>query len=501
MERGITYIELTNMITEGRKENLIAKYGHEELINDYLTNSDIHVKTNYKYADWYLKQYYAFGSLIDRIEDGDEYLAKFDKYSKNLEKKDINQYKTYEEFVNTITQYESQRKEDESIESESVKLINNDKMIIVKPLTHKSSCKYGAGTKWCTTHRDTKYFEQYDEKGNLYYIHLKQVGSDNDFYKIAVYLSYDRSREEWFNAKDTQMRDGEIKLAKLIIGSEYMDIIYKDLQKSIEERPKPVTGDVNILKRIIDAFNEEIEEFSFTVDIEGGEFEMDFECNYDMEMFGPDSDKYLPVYFMLSDSVTGEEGNGFMSGDMIFRATERRVTVDFDIHHATGAFEWVIDKDYSFFIRNQAINVIGESIVKVIKMYAERVLFNPNTVNNLKGYGNNKYWRATNGQSSYKFTGNGALTKSFKEYMNELGPEGLGSKVDFLTKIGRIEPNDEGGYSRVGGGPIVIGGYLSTFFSSLKDAGIIEYVRQGRKYMFKQGPNYNNFIEGTLRRI
>ena len=48
------------MITEGRKENLIDKYGNEELIKDYLTNSQIHIKTNYKYADWYLKQYSKF---------------------------------------------------------------------------------------------------------------------------------------------------------------------------------------------------------------------------------------------------------------------------------------------------------------------------------------------------------------------------------------------------------------------------------------------------------
>ena len=483
------------MITEGRKENLITKYGGEELIKDYLTNSSIQVKTNYKYADWYLKQYYGTGSNIERIEDGDEYLTKFDKYSKNLEKKDINQYKTYSELVDVISQYESQRKESVSNE-DSVKLVDNDEIIIVKPLTHQSSCKYGSGTKWCTTHKDSKYFKQYDEKGNLYYIHLKNVGKDNNFYKMAAYFTYDGRREEWYDAQDKRMGDGEVKLAKLLIKSEGMELIKQDLSSSIKSLPKPMTNQDRILRTIMNEF-EYVNEFSFPVDINGDTFVFDFEGNSDLEVYGHNT---IPVYFMLGDEVTGEDGGGYITGDMIFVVNNSgEVRVKFEIESGTKAFEWVTGKTFTYGIKNTAIN--RTSFITVIKTLAERILFNPDTMNNLQGYGDNKFWRATNRMSSYKFTGRGALTNSFKEYMNELGPDGLGSKVDFLTSIGRIEPNDEGGYSRVGGGPIVIGGYLSTFFSSLKDAGIIEYVRQGRRYMFKQGPNYKNFIEGTLRRV
>ena len=82
------------MLKEGRKETLIAKYPtSEDLLTDYLTDSEIHKKTNYKYADWYLTQYFEIGSMEDipEIEDGDEIIEKFDRYRKNLEKKDINQ--------------------------------------------------------------------------------------------------------------------------------------------------------------------------------------------------------------------------------------------------------------------------------------------------------------------------------------------------------------------------------------------------------------------------
>lgn len=496
MGLGTTYIELDNMITEGRKEDLIAKYGpSEELLNDYLGNSEIHIRTNYKYADWYLKQYYKSDSDIERIEDGDEVLSKFHKYGKNLEKKDINQYKSYSELVDVISQYESQRKETVSNE-DSIKLVDNDDIIIVRPLTHQSSCKYGSGTKWCTTHKDDKYFNQYDEKGNLYYIHLKKVGKDNSFYKMAAYLTYDGQREEWYDAQDKMMGDGEVKLAKLLVKPESMDLIRQDLHSTIESRPKPITKHDKILKKIIDEF-QYVTEFSFPIDINGDTFVFDFEASGEMEIY--DGNR-LPIYFMLSDEVTGEDGEGYMVGDMVFEVSEHgEVRVKFVFESGTKAFEWIMGKTFAYGIKNTALD--RSSFIKVIKKAAERALLNPETLNNLKGYGNDKFWRATNRMSSYKFTGSGALTKSFKEYMNNLGPEGLGSKVDFLTSIGRIEANDEGGYSRVGGGPIVIGGYLSTFFSSLKDAGIIEYVRQGRRYMFKQGPNYNNFIEGSLKRV
>jgi hypothetical protein len=489
------------MITEGRKESLIDKYGNEELIKDYLTHSDIQVRTNYKYADWYLKQYYAIGSEIDRIEDGDEYLTKFDKYSKNLEKKDINQYKTFKELTSTIEEYEGKRKPKVD-DSESVKLVDNDELSVVKPLTHQSSCKYGSGTKWCTTHQDSKYFDDYTTKGNLYYIHLKKLNKSEDFYKMAVFVRFQNNTEEWYNAKDDRMSTGEIKLAKLLIKSEVMSLIYNDVEKSLSSRPKVAPGVTSILDTVSAVLydDERFDEMTMEYDLtsKGGEvYSIDYEgAAGDVEYNGDWNIVDFPFNMSLKDT------DGYLSGYMYFSVyMGERIKVDFNVDYGVGAFKSLEDKTFTFGLQYSQFvsdDVLKERIVKVIKMFGEKLFTVQEVISQLTG---KKYWRALNRQSSYKFTGNGALTNSFKKYMNELGPEGLGSKIDFLTKAGRIEKNDNGGYSRVGGDVINIGGYLSTFFASLKNAGIIEYVRQGRRFMFKQGPNYKDFIEGTLYRI
>ena len=104
--------------------------------------------------------------------------------------------------------------------------------------------------------------------------------------------------------------------------------------------------------------------------------------------------------------------------------------------------------------------------------------------------------------STYKFNRKGPLTNSMVNYLNSLGEGELGSKQDFLIKVGKVKQDKETGkFTHNDGSPIVIGGYFSTFFASLKDAGIIKYVRKGRKHMFMKGPNYEAFENGKLKRI
>ena len=46
----------------------------------------------------------------------------------------------------------------------------DDKWVIVRPLTFASSVKYGASTRWCTTYQAEKqYFERYWRQGILIY--------------------------------------------------------------------------------------------------------------------------------------------------------------------------------------------------------------------------------------------------------------------------------------------------------------------------------------------
>lgn len=74
------------------------------------------------------------------------------------------------------------------------KLYEDDKFLLVIPYTHEASCKYGAGTKWCTTGRDDKgsdWFEKHNKVGALGYLIIKdkelsdKVGST----KFGLYIN------------------------------------------------------------------------------------------------------------------------------------------------------------------------------------------------------------------------------------------------------------------------------------------------------------------------
>lgn len=501
------------MLNEGRKEKLIAKYPtSEDLLTDYLSNSEIQKKTNYKYADWYLTQYFEIGSMEDipEIEDGDEILSKFDKYRKNLEKKDINQYETIGELADTISDYERDKSPKIS-ETESIKLVDNEDIIIVRPLTHRSSCKYGSGTKWCTTHKDNKYFNQYDGKGNLYYIHNKQVESNNPFYKIAAFIKYSGD-EEWYDALDKRMSDGEEKLAKMLIKKSALELIKNDLQQTLTSmKSESLQGrtEESMVNHVIDTLEDRLD---FSYDIEEpsdinygyGSLPVWFEVNSELgEVFGGT----ILETFMIGTSET-TKNNGVILGQMKIESNPERneYKISYTIDSTSGIFGTqdeeekypllrYVKKTHTYGIRGGdfSFNNWYETLIR----FSKKLVHNPVT---LKAITNKVFWSSNNVMSTYKFNRRGPLTNSMIKYLDGLGDK-LGSKKDFLIKSGKVKKGDNGDFTSPSGEYLNIGGYFSTFFASLKDAGIIKYVREGRRFMITKGDNYKAFKEGNLRRV
>lgn len=52
-------------------------------------------------------------------------------------------------------------------DEERVKLMETDDFLLVVPLTHNATCKYGAKTKWCVTEKDPDMFERHYDMGSL----------------------------------------------------------------------------------------------------------------------------------------------------------------------------------------------------------------------------------------------------------------------------------------------------------------------------------------------
>ena len=85
---------------------------------------------------------------------------------------------------------------------EVVKVIDDQEWLIVRPLTYESSRAYGAGTKWCTTSKDSPHhFFRYYSRGILIYCINKITG-----YKVAVFWDVnDESSPTFWNVLDNQI--------------------------------------------------------------------------------------------------------------------------------------------------------------------------------------------------------------------------------------------------------------------------------------------------------
>lgn len=152
-----------------------------------------------------------------------EELIKFmDRHDNNKFKNlDVNQIKTMED----ISGYNllSSLKEIEKIyEKQVLTLLNDEKWLVVRPITYESSIKYGASTKWCTTARDSYHFFKYTRNGKLIYILNKLtgdknamfVGNNNDSYEVSFWDVADNRIDSLMVNIDQYVRDMLIETIK-----------------------------------------------------------------------------------------------------------------------------------------------------------------------------------------------------------------------------------------------------------------------------------------------
>lgn len=118
-----------------------------------------------------------------------------------INNKDVTSYSTIDEVRNAIT-LASMKELTKELEGQIIKEFEDDRWLVVRPLTFQSSSKYGASTRWCTTYqRDKQYFEKYWQNGILVYFINKQTG-----YKFAGYKSLrDGDELSFWNAEDNRV--------------------------------------------------------------------------------------------------------------------------------------------------------------------------------------------------------------------------------------------------------------------------------------------------------
>ncbi len=167
--------------------------------------SDIQMMLLYKFIDGFFN-----------MEDLQKY-RKFCEYNERnlIEENDLTKYKSFEQMIAAMGVAEMKTEEKE-LETQVIKIHEDGEWLLIRPLTFKSSCKYGANTKWCTTtENNQEYYNKYAKRGVLVYCINKKTG-----YKVAAFYSLDKNEPEfsYWNQKDTRIDSTDSNLPLELIG-------------------------------------------------------------------------------------------------------------------------------------------------------------------------------------------------------------------------------------------------------------------------------------------
>jgi hypothetical protein len=494
------------LIQEGRKEDLRKKY--TEKFKEYPENLEFilgisYLKDkNFKYSDFVLKNTHPNASpeevehIIDLVKD-------FDRFQQSLEVKDINQYDLVG-LQGVIDRHKSGSKSYlKGIEPSGVKKIYEDKnILIVRPLTHAASCKYGAGTRWCTTQSEPSYFKKYTSDFNtLYYIILKQFNIDNKFYKIAISMT--PHGEEWYDSTDEVMSEREKEVFNLgapkVIQtiredySTYVDKLKYGFIKNIFN-PKKSYRHYNVTNSFGKPDHRIAIEFLDATDIPDmpGHAMMTMNISVD----GENIDQYYVMIVCVVENLV-EFKIGFSGDDF-----EVEPEFDFKIEglsinqvYGLSKFDFTTDKntqelfdDLCNAILSRVINKMKDNDAFMKYINDGEALWYPN-----RNYG-------------FTFKENKGLVKKLVDYLDAGNDNG--TKLDFLEKIGILKKKTMNGrefYSRPNQNDWHISskwrGQHSSFFNSAKLAGIIRYEKDGNRFIIKPGPNFEAFKSGELKAL
>ena len=495
------------LLQEGRKEDLRKKYTEKfkeypETLDFILGISDL-ADTNFKYADFVLKNTHP-NSSPEEVEDIIDLVKEFDRFQQSLDVKDINKY-DLEGLKLTIDKHRemSKSQQKKSFDTSGAKKLFEDKnILIVKPLTYEASCKYGAGTRWCTTMAgQPSYFESHTkEDQGLYYIILKNFNKDNKFYKIAIHMT--PNVETWYDSTDERMSDREKEVFNLG-APKVIETIREDFKESQKERGKL------FFKKLFDFYNYKFEDVSSAFKGTKNKIGLEFQK--------PDLIPDMPGHATMELNISVDEEN--IDQYLVMITFDIKDKIFFNIGYSGDNFE--IEPEFDFGIENVSthfqipvgfLNNPSDKNIKsffnelcwtISKQVVYRMKMNNEFISSI--HGGQAVWTPNRSSYGFTFKENKGMVKKLVDYLDS---DKSGTKLDFLTDIGVLEKKDVNGkpyFSRVGQNDWHIAskwrGQHSGFFNSAKISGILDYDKKGNQFYLKKGPNFEKFKLGQLKAL
>ena len=241
-------MSLKTILLEGRVEDVYTKRisgespGIEKIYYDEIVPGSASINPNHKYLDWITKNWSPTDVEGDEITHNLKEIllavSKFDTQNQRLKIKDLNQYKNLEQLFDTLQELGQTARRTVEISDEVDRIYEDNRFVVVVPKTHKSSCYYGAGTKWCTASKDTdSHFSNYKSSGELYYIIDKTLPTSSPYYKVALNKKLAGLTEDFWDVQDKPITD-TTKIMTIIQNKKMLEDIRNHFGVKFEERIK-----------------------------------------------------------------------------------------------------------------------------------------------------------------------------------------------------------------------------------------------------------------------
>jgi hypothetical protein len=494
------------LLKEGRKEDLKKKYANkfdEETLDWFLNIADLQ-DFNHKYTDFVLKGVHP-EHIEGDTEIGINLIKSFDKYQSQLDKKDINQYNSFEELDSALDPINQKQREKE-LEGQAKKIYEKGDFVVIQPKTEESSCKYGSNTKWCVTSKGSGHFGRYTAgRQGLYFIINKAKSTNKNYSKVAIHFD-DGGDMRYWDAQDSPMSQREVDV---------FEYAFPEMIEAIKNDYKIYAGSMTD-KFLTQAFNSVgengaesrsylnsdyhlatfIRGFQNIPDLGFGHSEAVLSISLNPYKNGRTDDKLIDEYqvfitYKSKDDKTFTASIGFAGPDSMTSSE------DFE---DLGLEEWGIDVTYNIG------KTPAETAEGVRRHIASKVLDhiknNPKLVQKIAG--TSAAWRPDRFNYGYTFGKNKGFIKKLVDYL-DAGT--IGTKLDFLESLGKLKTKVVDGkklYSRSGDNyepSSRFRGQFSSFFASAKLAGILGYRKIGKDYFLTKGPNFEAFKSGKLKAL
>ena len=486
------------LITESRKEDLRAKYikTMDPKVLDWILGISDLQDFNHKYTDFVLRTLNKeSGNLEDDVDYVVGLIKDFDRYQSQFPKKDINQYVSLNE-LQKVVEFVRRKKESKELENQVKKIYEDDKFLVVEPISHAASCKYGSNTKWCTTTQSSDHFQRYTSGGQaLYYVINKANSTNKDYSKVAIHFDNSGYPKFW-DSKDSPMGEREVSIFKYAF-PEIIDAIEKNYESIKLSRKQKILNEIfnsfGITKRSDNNLYKTDSEL--TISVEGFETINDLgpghaEASLAVILNNVVIDEYqVFVTFSSQDEKTFNASIGFMGKDNYI---EEDYFMDLGLENFGIDAKYLISDRPKITADGVRLHIAGRVLntVKDNPKLQEKIIGTSKVFNSTYGYtfGKNKGW--------------------VKKLVDYLDSGKIGTKLDFLTDVGYLEKITQDGkpkFKKTKSGqmynPQDLRGQHASFFAAAKNAGILGYRKVGREFFLIKGPNFDAFKSGELKAL